>query len=196
MPKGDPPGPRSKAPATPIAHRPSARPALTRRGRTRCKRPDPAALASTRVTVMSKAPGLETGTQLVIDSSCVPLSAPLGMVSPELPPRWTTTESERVGEFRPPEAARKMSMLPQNSMSPELYPRTRRTLPELIAHPSQFAREFAVTPLPSLAVTPLPSLCVPGSGTRNPLAYRANQFSDRITMGGSPWLPLTNHRPR
>ena len=96
---------------------------------------------------MSKAPGLETGTQLVIDSSCVPLAAPLGMVSPELPPRWTTTEPERVGELRPPEAARKMSMLPQNSMSPELYPRTRRTLPELIAHPSQFAPRISSDPL-------------------------------------------------
>ena len=34
-------------------------------------------------------------------------------------------------------------------LSPELYSRTRSTLPELIAHPSQFARELAATPLPS-----------------------------------------------
>ena len=95
-------------------------------------------------------------------------------------------------------------MLSQNSMSPELYPRTRRTLPELIAHPSQFAPRISSDPFAFPCSDPFAFPCsdpfafpcVPGSGTRNPLAYRANQFSDRITMGGSPWLPLTNHRPR
>ena len=87
-------------------------------------------------------------------------------------------------------------MLSQNSMSPELYPRTRRTLPELIAHPSQFAPRISSDPFAFPSSDPFAFPCVPGSGTRNPLAYRANQFSDRITMGGSPWLPLTNHRPR